>query len=184
MPINWNPTKWIDNLVEQRMHAAGQSMVAVAKSLVPVDTGLLKSKIYYTYAPDLKLLTLHADTGYSEFVEYGTHKMAARPYLRPAMNVAGPAFLTGKLSGVSTQIIVGTYNNPYHNPLKIKPHIRPHISAANMTHNVGAVSRTRLTAISMDRNNEPLRHNVGLRQTNKIVTANLSKLNRIRNAWN
>jgi hypothetical protein len=184
MGIQWNPTKWIDDLVEKRMHAAGQAMVTIAKALVPVDTSLLQRSIYYTYSPDTKTLTLHADTGYAIFVEAGTHKMAARPYLRPALNAAGPAFLTGKFTGVSTQIMAGTYNNPNHQPLKIKPHIRPSISAANKTHNVGVTSRTKLTAVHMNRANESRRHNVGLNQTNKVMLSSLTKLNRIRKAWN
>jgi hypothetical protein len=166
------------------MHVAGQAMVGIAKALVPVDTGLLRSTIAYSYAPDTKTLTLHADTGYSLFVETGTHKMAARPYLRPAMNAAGPAFLTGKLASVSTQIMAGTYNNPFHVPLKIKPHIRPSIEAANMKHNVGVTSRTSLTAIHMNRANEARRHNIGLKQESRVMMSSLSKLNRIRKAWN
>lgn len=184
MPISWNPTTWIDKLIEQRMHTAGQAMVGIAKALVPVDTGLLKSTIAYTYLPDSKTLTLHADTGYAYFIEAGTHKMAPRPYLRPAINAAGPAFLTGRLGGVSTQIMAGTYNDANHVPLKIKPHIRPSIAAANMTHNVGATARTKLTAIHMDRSNEARRVRVGLEQKSRVLMSNLSKLNRIRKPWN
>lgn len=184
MPISWKPTKWIDSLIDQRMHAAGQSMVGIAKALVPVDTGLLKRSIYYTYHPESKTLTLHADTGYSLFVEQGTFKMAPRPYLRPALNAAGPAFLTGKLGGVSTQIMAGTYNEPDHVPLTIRPHVRPRIAAANMTHNVGVTARSKLTAIHMNRANEARRVRVGLKQESRVMTSSLSKLNRIRKAWN
>lgn len=184
MPISWNPLNWVDRLVEQRMHVAGQAMVGIARALVPVDTGLLKSTITYTYLPDTKTLTLHADTGYALFVEQGTYKMAARPYLRPALNAAGPAFLTGKLGGVSTQIMAGTYNSPDHVPLSIKPHIRPSIAAANMMHNVGVTARTKLTAIHMNRSNEPRRVRVGLEQKSRVMMTDLSKLNRIRRAWN
>lgn len=184
MPISWNPTKWIGDLIEQRMHLAGQSMVQIAKSLVPVDTGLLKSRIFYTYQPSTKTLTLHADTGYAIFVEGGTHKMRPQPFLRPAINAVAPAFLTGKLMGVSTQIMAGTFNDVSHKPLMIKPHIRPLIAAANAMHNVGAVSRTKLTAVHMSRNNEPRRFTKGFSKARRVMMSDLSKLNKIRKPWN
>lgn len=184
MPISWNPTKWLDSLIEQRMLIAGQSMVAVAKSLAAVDTGQMRDSVYATYQPETKTLTLHADAPWSIYNEYGTHKMSPRPFLRPALNAAGPAFLTGKITGVSTQIMAGTFNSPNHVPLKIKPHIRPRIAAANAMHNVGVTSRTRLTAVHMTRQNESRRVNVGLKQTSKVMLSSLSKLNQIRKAWN
>jgi hypothetical protein len=184
MGITWNPTRWLDQLIEQRMLAAGQAMVAVAKSLAAVDTGEMRDRTYFTYQPSTKTLTLHADAPWSLYNEFGTYKMAARPFLRPALNAAGPAFLTGKLAGVKTQIMAGTYNNPNHVPLKIKPHIRPRIAAANAMHNVGATRRTTLTAVHMNRQNEPRRVNVGVQQKSKVMLSSLSKLNRLRNAWN
>lgn len=159
-------------------------MVAVAKFLAPEDTGFLKSNIYFTYQPSNKTLTLHSDAHYSVYQEYGTYKMKPHPFLRPALNAAGPAFLTGKLSGVTTQIMAGTSLSPNHVPLKIKPHIRPRIAAANAMHNVGVTSRTRLTAVHMTRQNESRRVNVGLKQTSKVMLSSLSKLNQIRKAWN
>lgn len=166
------------------MLAAGTSMVAIAKALAPEDTGFLKQNIYFTYQASTKTLTLHSDAPYSLFQEYGTAHHRPHPFLRPALNAAGPAFLTGKFTGVSTQIMAGTYNNPNHVPLKIKAHIRPSISAANKAHNVGVTSRTKLTAVHMNRANESRRHNVGLKQTNKVMLSSLTKLNRIRKAWN
>lgn len=186
MPISWKPTTWINKLIDDRMMIAGQSMVAVAKSLVPVDTGLLKSRIYFTYLASSKTLTLHADTGYAWLVETGTHRTRPQPYLRPAINAVAPSFLTGKITGVNTQIMAGTFNDVDHAPLKIRPKIRPHIEAANRMHNVGATKRTQFTAVHMNRQNEPRRHRVGLNQTSKVIMSSLSKhrLNTRRDAWN
>lgn len=186
MPINWKPTTWINKLIDERMLVAGQAMVNVAKSLAPVDTGLLKSKIYYTYAPGQKLLSLHCDVGYAFFQEFGTYRHRPQPFLRPAINAVAPSFLTGKITGVNTQIMAGTFNDVDHAPLKIRPKIRPHIEAANRMHNVGATKRTQFTAVHMNRQNEPRRHRVGLNQTSKVIMSSLSKhrLNTRRDAWN
>jgi len=186
MPINWKPTTWINKLIDERMMVAGQAMVNVAQSLVPVDTGLLKSKIYFTYLPATKTLTLHADTGYSLYVETGTYKMRPQPYLRPAINAVAPSFLTGKVMGVKTQVMAGTYNDVDHQPRMIKPSIRPRIAAANRMHNVGAVKRSEFTAVHMNRQNEPRRHKVGLTQTPKVILSSLTKrrVNTRNDAWN
>ncbi|MDR3582590.1 MAG: hypothetical protein P4L67_04925 [Candidatus Pacebacteria bacterium] len=184
MGIQWNPTKWIDDLVEKRMHAAGQAMVAIAETMVAVDSGDLQKSIGYRYDRATKTLTLYAGTNHAIPQEFGTWKMRPHPFLRPAMNAAGPAFLTGKMAGVSTNISAGTSINPNHTPRKIKANIRPHISAANAMHNVGVTKRTSLTAVHTDRAGTPRRHNVGLEQKSKVMLSSLTKLNRIRKAWN
>lgn len=186
MPINWKPTTWINKLIDERMLVAGQAMVNVAKSLAPVDTGLLKSKIYYTYAPGQKLLSLHCDVGYAFFQEFGTYRHRPQPFLRPAINAVAPSFLTGKVMGINTQIMAGTYNAEDHAPRMIQPKIRPRIAAANRMHNVGATRRTEFTAVHMKRNNEPRTRRVGLQQKEQVVLSSLSKrkLNTRRDAWN
>lgn len=47
-------------------------------------TGDLQSSIYYTANADGNL-TVHAAMEYGDYLEYGTSKMAARPFLRPTM---------------------------------------------------------------------------------------------------
>lgn len=178
MPIEWLGDKFmrfVDREIEKRAHVAGQSMVAVAKSLVAVDTGLLQSRIYYTYQPATRTLTLHADTHYAMYQEFGTYKMRPHPYLRPALAVAGPSFV----SGVKTQAQFGTSLSVNHVPRQILPHIRPHISAANKKFNKGIVRRTTATAIHMDRQNNPIRSKDG-----KIVRSTINSLHRKRKAWN
>lgn len=54
-----------------------------AKRVVPVDTGELKSEIN-PYSVN-KEHGVAANTEYAAFVELGTSKMAAQPYLRPAL---------------------------------------------------------------------------------------------------
>lgn len=60
-----------------------------ATSLVPVDTGLLRSSI--TAESGYYRLDAYADTDYAEYVEYGTYKMAAQPYFEPALADAADA---------------------------------------------------------------------------------------------
>lgn len=186
MPINWKPTKWIDDLIEQRMLKAGDAMVAMAKALAPEDTGFLKSKIYATYLASSKTLTLHADAPWSLYQEFGTFRHKPHPYLRPALNAFAPAFLTGKLAGVRTQIMAGTYSDVDQAPRRIQPHIRPHISAANRMHNTGATKRSELTAVHHDRKGNVRTHRVGLKQEPKVMLSSLTKrrVNTRNDAWN
>jgi HK97 gp10 family phage protein len=54
----------------------------IAKEIVPVDTGALRDSI--SAGPDY----LAADMPYASFVEYGTEKMDAQPFMTPAINQA------------------------------------------------------------------------------------------------
>ena len=55
-----------------------------AKSIVPVETGLLRSSI----GSDIGALsaTIGTDLRYAHFVEWGTSEMAPQPYMRPAFD--------------------------------------------------------------------------------------------------
>lgn len=61
----------------------GKSAVSHARERVPVDTGALRDSIEATVEDDT--LTVGSDKSYAAAVENGTYKMAARPYLKPAM---------------------------------------------------------------------------------------------------
>ena len=65
-----------------------------AKQLAPVDTGFLRNSIM-TNAEGLLTYTVNVGAEYGIHVEYGTYKMSAQPYLRPAVNYAKPHFEKG-----------------------------------------------------------------------------------------
>lgn len=79
------------------LEQAGQMALDKANELVPVLTGYLKSTLYVEAQPGV--VTVGADAPYAIFVELGTRKMAAQPYLVPAMAIAGD-WLKAELEGL------------------------------------------------------------------------------------
>lgn len=57
-----------------------------AKRIVPIDSGVLHDNIEPVVNSDGMFVV--ANTEYADFVERGTSKMAAQPFLRPAMTTA------------------------------------------------------------------------------------------------
>jgi HK97 gp10 family phage protein len=83
----------------QAVRKAAFDIEAGAKQRAPVNTGALKNSIEAT-GEDGKALAaggLMAEIGpgvdYGIFVELGTHKQAAKPYLTPAAEAVKPSFL-------------------------------------------------------------------------------------------
>ena len=67
----------------------GQEIRGVAMGLVPVDTGNLRDNINFDV--DGITLAVFTTTGYGGFVELGTSRMAAQPYLTPGVMAAWKA---------------------------------------------------------------------------------------------
>lgn len=59
-------------------------IVSAAQRIVPVDTGELHDSIHSEVSSEGMFVV--ADTDYAAYVEQGTSKMAAQPYLRPALS--------------------------------------------------------------------------------------------------
>lgn len=80
--------KFTKKLNENQMAAlelAGEFLVGKMNIYVPVRTGYLKSRNKYTIARNE--LFLQNDAPYAVYVEMGTYKMAAQPFMRPAGNL-------------------------------------------------------------------------------------------------
>lgn len=78
-------------LIKGLMDEAGQEGEALSKTIVPVRTGNLQSKILFHATTDRGwtfLLKAEADAEYATFVEEGTSRMAPRPFMRPGIEHA------------------------------------------------------------------------------------------------
>lgn len=76
-------------VVDVELDDAAQEIKYLAQELVPVDTGHLRSTINVVRFDALSL-QVRADAHYAAFVEYGTSRMAAQPYMTPAVEAIWP----------------------------------------------------------------------------------------------
>jgi HK97 gp10 family phage protein len=78
--------------LSKAIRKAGFDIEAHAKNVVPVRTGNLKNSIQTEIKNDL-LAQVQVGAEYGIYVEYGTRKMSARPYLRPAVEEVREPFV-------------------------------------------------------------------------------------------
>ena len=81
-----NSWKFKQKLDENKLNAlneAGKFCVGKMDHYVPVDTGYLRSRNEYKIASNE--LYLQNDCFYAKFQEFGTYKMKAQPFMRPAV---------------------------------------------------------------------------------------------------
>jgi HK97 gp10 family phage protein len=70
------------------LEAGARVVETYAKLACPVDTGFLRNSIQVDeVTPVLAIIAPHTD--YAEFVEFGVSRMAAQPYMRPAIDEHG-----------------------------------------------------------------------------------------------
>ena len=61
-------------------------VAATAQQIAPKDTGYLASSIHAESVARGKTAEVRVDADYAAYVEYGTYKMAAQPFLQPAVS--------------------------------------------------------------------------------------------------
>jgi len=74
----------LQDYADEFVAAALAEAKRVAQTIVPVRTGMLRASIDYEFMGRGRW-SFSAGMPYAGFVEYGTSKMAARPYMRPAL---------------------------------------------------------------------------------------------------
>lgn len=87
----------LDQQIRNAMDAIGQACEDYAKLKCPVGTpestgipnykgGTLRNSITHAVSSDGKTVVVGSNVKYAPYVEFGTYKMDAQPYLRPAAN--------------------------------------------------------------------------------------------------
>lgn len=93
MEVKWNGPDWKKRIAEVGFRGViecGFAIEAQAKALTPVDTGRLRDSL--NTAIGSNEVVVGTNVAYAPYVEYGTSRMIAQPYLRPAVDlVAGRA---------------------------------------------------------------------------------------------
>lgn len=75
----------LDEQVEAALRAIGMQAEQYAKDLSPVDTGRLQNSLTYEVDTSNKAVIIGSGVEYAPYVEQGTSKQKAKPYLRPAI---------------------------------------------------------------------------------------------------
>lgn len=75
-----------DSAIMKSMEQLAGMVENTAKDIVPVDTGALRGSMKYETSDegDTIMAVVGTDKEYATYVELGTYKMKAQPYLKPA----------------------------------------------------------------------------------------------------
>ncbi|WP_288782258.1 HK97-gp10 family putative phage morphogenesis protein [uncultured Kocuria sp.] len=92
------PTR-AESLVSSVLTASAAHIATEAKTRAPVRTGFLRGSIAVVPTGRLSV-AVGATANYAAYVEQGTSRMAARPYMRPALEKELPALKTA-LHGIA-----------------------------------------------------------------------------------
>lgn len=79
--------------IRQIVALNGAELQQKAMKNAPVDTGQLRNSIQLKLSLNGMTAIVSANTEYAAYQEYGTRKMTAHPFLRPALNEQGKQFI-------------------------------------------------------------------------------------------
>lgn len=79
------------DMVSEVIRKATFDIEREAKGICPVDTGTLRNSINSEVQDYTGVVSTNVD--YAGYVEFGTYKMAAQPYMMPAAEIVGPQFV-------------------------------------------------------------------------------------------
>jgi len=78
--------KEIEKAIKRALEGVGSFLHAEASLRAPVDTGMLRSSINYSVDEPEKTVRYGTNVEYAIYVEKGTYKQKAQPFLSPAAN--------------------------------------------------------------------------------------------------
>ena len=91
MDVDFNKAAKSQEVIGNMKKALLEVMYSVerhAKRLAPVKTGLLRASIHTDPKLPSKTITVSDGVSYGAFNEWGTSKMRAQPFMRPAKTIA------------------------------------------------------------------------------------------------
>ena len=83
----------------EKFLAIGLQMVTYSQGIVPVRTGYLRSTIFFVSSGELEY-QFGATADYALWVEIGTYRTRAQPFIRPTVEVFGSMFLEAVVQAV------------------------------------------------------------------------------------
>lgn len=86
---------WDDRVNRKIKTAVGKTAIGIqkeARTLCPVDTGSLRSSILTHFFPDGLTAEVSPHMPYADYVELGTVRQKAKPYMSPAAEKELPKF--------------------------------------------------------------------------------------------
>lgn len=86
----------VRRILEEEIYRAALQTQNKARQIAPIDTGNLRRSIQATGWEDVEkdlIYHVQAKAEYAGYVEYGTKKMSARPFLEPSANEALEDFI-------------------------------------------------------------------------------------------
>jgi len=97
----------VHNIVE----TVGDNMVTYAQGIVQVRTENLMASIFADVDEDYLSETLGATADYASFIEYGTVKMRAQPFLQPAADI-GEEEMNARIEEAIVERMEGQLSSP------------------------------------------------------------------------